>query len=199
MPGFRPDTFCQSVVPNVVGLVARLPSPPAKVLPESGDEHDWVVPFAAKSQPLGLSAKLAAGMARPMASAAPTISIPHVRVARRIRRNRCPAAVRPGMLDVLTFPSLEIVLRDRTRGTRRPAELLSVAPRAGHPVAPPPLRPCLSRSRGRNVTSLLRQDEISGSGHGTKGPADWGLKSPSPSVTPADLAVYPVGERSQRY
>src|SRR6266516_2896808 len=107
MPGFRPDTFCQSVVPNVVGLVARLPSPPAKVLPESGDEHDWVVPFAAKSQPLALSAKLAAGMARPMATVAAAVSIPHVRFARRIRRSRCPADVAPpGILDVLTFPSL---------------------------------------------------------------------------------------------
>src|SRR5262249_2390992 len=42
-PGFRPVTFCQSVVPNVVGLVSRFPSPPANVLPASGDEHDSVV------------------------------------------------------------------------------------------------------------------------------------------------------------
>jgi len=51
-PAFRPATFCQSVLPNVVGLASRFPSPPANVLPASGPEHDWVVPLAAKSQPL---------------------------------------------------------------------------------------------------------------------------------------------------
>src|SRR6266487_1219658 len=57
-PSFRPESFCQSVVPKVVGLVCRLPSAPAKVLPASGGRHDCVVPVAAKSQPLALSAKL---------------------------------------------------------------------------------------------------------------------------------------------
>src|SRR5215472_12742189 len=76
-PGFRPATFCQSVVPNVVGFVSRLPSPPANVLPASGPEHDWVVPVAAKSHPLPLSAKLVAGIAMLMPSAA-AISTTHV-------------------------------------------------------------------------------------------------------------------------
>jgi len=57
IPACRPATFCQSVLPKVVGLVRRLPSPPAKVLPVSGPEQDCVVPVAAKSHPLGLSAK----------------------------------------------------------------------------------------------------------------------------------------------
>src|SRR5258707_15667776 len=86
-PGFRPFTFCQSVVPNVVGLVSRLPSPPAKVLPASGPEHDWVVPVAAKSHPLALSAKLTAGMAMLMPSA--DAEATNRMRARLLRRNRC--------------------------------------------------------------------------------------------------------------
>lgn len=85
MPVFRPVTFCQSVLPNAVGLVSRLPSPPANVLPLSGPEHDWVVPVAAKSQPLALSAKLVAGMPRPMTSAVPAAVVSHVRLLKRNR------------------------------------------------------------------------------------------------------------------
>src|SRR5215468_1633411 len=73
-------TFCQSVVPNAVGFVSRLPSPPAKVLPDSGPPHDWVVPVAAKSQPLGFSA-VAAGMASPKARAPAEITTAHFRLA----------------------------------------------------------------------------------------------------------------------
>jgi len=70
------------VVPNVVGFVSRLPSPPANVLPASGPEHDWVVPVAAKSQPLELSAKLADGTATPIASAVAEITRADVRLLR---------------------------------------------------------------------------------------------------------------------
>src|SRR5215467_5545367 len=108
--GFRPATFCQSVVPNVVGLVSRLPSPPANVLPVSGDEHDCVVPVAAKSQPLELSAKLAAGMAMPVPSTTAAARTPHVR-PRRNRRFRCGGIVPRLFKSVfLTFalPLLEL-------------------------------------------------------------------------------------------
>src|SRR5215472_9181266 len=57
-PVLRAGTFSQSVEPNDVGLAERLPSAPANVLPASGPLHDGVVPLPAKSQPLGLSAKL---------------------------------------------------------------------------------------------------------------------------------------------
>src|SRR4029077_18624782 len=56
-PAFRPATFCQSVVPNVVGLVSRLPSPPANVLPLSAPRQPGVPLFAGeKSHPPGRSA-----------------------------------------------------------------------------------------------------------------------------------------------
>src|SRR5215472_6854013 len=104
--GCRPATFCQSVVPNVVGLVRRLPSPPANVLPGSGDEHDWVVPVAAKSQPLELSAKLTAGMAIPVPSTTAAASTPHVRPRRNRRFPRCGGIVLPPFRSVLlTFRS----------------------------------------------------------------------------------------------
>src|SRR5690242_9135201 len=55
-PAFSPATFSQSVVPYVVGLAFRLPSPAAKLLPDSGAEQLAVEPFGAKSQPDALSA-----------------------------------------------------------------------------------------------------------------------------------------------
>jgi hypothetical protein len=47
------------------------------VLPDSGPEHDSVVPVAAKSHPLALSAKLVAGMARPAANAPTAVNTSH--------------------------------------------------------------------------------------------------------------------------
>src|SRR5215469_17489423 len=86
-------TFAQSVLP--VLLTSRLPSPPSKVLPASGGEHDGVVPFGAKSHPVELSAKLAAGIARLTAHAAAAISTLHLRRDRRNRREPRPAGRRP--------------------------------------------------------------------------------------------------------
>src|SRR5712692_4184771 len=106
MPALRPATPCQSVVPNAVGFVSRLPSPPAKVLPARGPEQDCVVPDAAKSHPLRLSAKLAVGIARPMATVIAAISTCHFRLASRIRREPRPAVAGPSprVLDALMDP-----------------------------------------------------------------------------------------------
>src|SRR5262249_5925464 len=93
-PGFNPATFCQSVVPNVVGFVSRLPSPPANVLPLSGGRQDCVVPVAAKSQPLALSARLIAGTPIVMSVAAP-ISAPHVNLLLRNRLDLRPGFIAP--------------------------------------------------------------------------------------------------------
>src|SRR5260370_41629922 len=103
MPAFRPATFCQSVAPNAVGLVARLPSPPAKVLQASGTEQDCVVPEAAKSHPLGLSAKAIAGIDRPIATAVAATSTPHFRLSRRIRSRPPPARAEPAPWGIGTF------------------------------------------------------------------------------------------------
>src|SRR5258707_13636868 len=111
MPAFRPATFCQSVAPNAVGLVARLPSPPAKVLPASGPEQDCVVPEAAKSHPLGLSAKAIAGIDRPIATAVAATSTRPFRLARRIRSRPRPAGAgpAPGGLGTVMGPPCEPV------------------------------------------------------------------------------------------
>src|SRR5215813_201175 len=84
---FSPDTFCQSVVPKVVGLVSRLPSPPAKVLPDSAPRQSGVPLLAEeKSQPPGRSARLTAGIANMMPSAAATTAS-HARLLLRNRRD----------------------------------------------------------------------------------------------------------------
>src|SRR5258708_35648763 len=109
MPAFRPATFCQSVAPNAVGLVARLPSPPAKVLPASGTEQDCVVPEAAKSHPLGLSAKAIAGIDRPIATAVAATSNRHLPLAPRHRSRPRPAGAEPspGVLGTVRVPPRE--------------------------------------------------------------------------------------------
>jgi len=127
MPAFRPAAFCQSVVPNAVGLVARSPSPPAKVLPASGPEQDCVVPVAAKSHPLGLSAKAAAGMDRPIATAAAAAITRHRRLARRIRKLPRPPAPRPAwLLRTLIIPPQRLdYLTAGAIAPPRPGELLA--------------------------------------------------------------------------